>query len=278
MTPKLTISFLLVALAVALLLYVWTPPPGSQTAFAWIYSEVLIDEALLLLSVTVLLIPLVNRHFDSLLRHEVRLTRPVMVLAVLALVLGLLLFAFWAMVDLLGGYGGPGYTWSTYPFIAAIYNGIGLSRLPFPNRQGVVGFLSFCVAVSSFMALRARRGIGIAVRDGVAFFAAPILVVFELALWYNAPLDMYWHVTKFTSWSLGVYPGAAGYFVWTGNVYLLSNWSVLIVSSILILISVFHHLNSYMTRRTQPVTIQGEATVPQTVQANPPRAGSLLSS
>ena len=239
MNRRLLLAFCpLVALAVALLLYVWTPPPGSQTAFAWIYSEVLIDEALLLLSVTVLLIPLVNRHFDSLLRHEVRLTRPVMVLAVLALVLGLLLFAFWAMVDLLGGYGGPGYTWSTYPFIAAIYNRV--EFLHGTDMMGMEGFSSFCIAVLGFVTLRTRHGIGTAVKDGVTLFAAPIIMVFELALWYCSPAVMYWKVTGFTPWSLGSYLTAQQFqivmnspyvFSWGGNVYLLSNWLALIVSS-----------------------------------------------
>ncbi len=223
----------------------------------------MIDEALLLLSAVALVIPLVNRHFGSVLRHKVQLPRPVRALAMLALVIGLLLFAYWAMTDLLGGYNGPGYARATYPFVAAIYSAIGFNRFAVWDQQGVIGFLSFCVALLGFMTLRAWRGIGTAVKDGVALFAAPIMVVFELALWYCAPLDMYWHVTTFTSWSVGRYLTAEEFrvmmnsnliFVWAGTVYLLSNWIVLIASCLLILISIFYRFNaadrrSYYQRR-----------------------------
>lgn len=247
---KLTIAFLLVALVVGLLLYVWTPSPLSpQSRFTWVYGEVLVDEALLLLSVAILLIPLVNRRFDSILRRKVQLAGPVRALATLALVGGFLLFAFWVMIDLMGGYNGPGSV--------AIYKDIGLNHLPLWDKQGVIGFLSLCFAVLGFMVLRARQGIGVAVRDGVSFFAAPILLVFELALWSDVPLDMYWHVTTFASWSLGrpltatefasmIYPHLD--VAWGGNVYLLSNWLVLIVSFLLILISVFYRFNRKRTR------------------------------
>jgi hypothetical protein len=242
MAPKLKITFLLAALVAVLLLYMWTPPSSSQAAFTWVYREVLVDEVLLLLLVTTLLVPLVNRRFDSFLRHEVRLAWPVRALALLASVLGFLLFAFWATVDILGGYGGPGYTFSTYPFIVTIYKDIGLNHIAFRNQQGVMGFSSFCVSMLGFMILRARRGIRAAVRDGVTRLAAPVILVFELALWNYVPLDMYWHAITFAPWSVGRYPTAGFYgFVWAGNVYLLSNWLVLIASFLLILISVFYH-------------------------------------
>ncbi|MGP8126090.1 MAG: hypothetical protein ACLQEQ_09575 [Nitrososphaerales archaeon] len=254
---KLSIAFLLVALVVALLLYVGTPPPAStavgdanaQYRFAWVYSEVLIDEVLVLLAVVVLLVPLVNQRSDSFLRRQVKLARPVRVLAMTALVVGFLLFAFWVVIDLLGGYNGPGSV--------AIYKDIGLNHLALWDRQGVIGFLSFFVSVFGFMALRAERGIGTALRDGVSLFAAPILAVFELALWSDVPLDMYWHVTTFASLSLGSYltPDQfssmmnTGYvFTWTGNVYLLSNWLVLVASFLLFLIAVLYRLNPKRTR------------------------------
>jgi hypothetical protein len=246
------VAFLLVASVIAVLLYVWTPPPATQTVgdvnaqarFVWVYSEVLIDEALLLLAAIVLLTPLFERYFDSILSREIRLKRWGRALAMLGLVGGFLLFAFWVVIDLLGGYGGPGSV--------RLYNDLGLNNLPLWDKQGVIGFLAFIVSVLGFMTLRAGRGIGQAVREGVSFFAAPILFVFELALWYNIPLDMYWHVTTFASWSLGVYLTdtqfaymmQSGYdFVWAGNVFLVSNWLVLLVSFLLILISVLHYLN-----------------------------------
>jgi len=262
LTSKLTkVVFLLIALVVALLLYVWTPSPVSQTAtdaatlnlahsrFTWVYSEVLIDEVLLLLLVAVLLIPLVNRHFDSVLRRKVQLAGPIRALPILAMVVGFLLFAFWVIIDLMGGYGGPG--------TVAIYNNLGLNQLPLWDKQGIIGFLSFFFSVLGFVLLRARQSIGVAVRDGIGFFAAPILLVFELALWSDVPLDMYWHVTTFASWSLGTYLGKAQFqlvmsphlsVAWAGNVYLLSNWLVLIVSLLLILISVFYRYRSKRTR------------------------------
>ena len=237
-------------MVVALLLYVGTPSPLSpQSRFTWVYSEVLVDEALLLLSVAALLIPLANRHFDSLLRRKVQLAGPIKALAALSMVVGFLLFAFWVMIDLMGGYNGPGSV--------AIYKDLGLNHIALWDKQGVIGFLSLCFAVLGFTVLRARQGIGVAIRDGVSFFAAPILLVFELALWSDVPLDMYWHVTTFASWSLGRYVTAeefafmmnSGYdFVWAGNVYLLSNWLVLIVSFLLILISVFYRFNPKRTR------------------------------
>jgi len=258
---RLSIVFLLFALVVVLLLYVGTPPPVSQTAvdpntlslaqsrFAWIYSEVLIDEALLLLAVAVLLIPLVNRRFDSTLSRKVQLAGAVRATAMLAVVVGFFLFAFWAAIDLMGGYNGPGSV--------AIFNDLGLNRLGHWDEQGVIGFLSLCIAVLGFVALRARQGIGVAVRDGVSLFAAPILLVFELALWSDVPLDMYWHVTTFASLSLGTYLGTEQFadiisphldVVWGGNVYLLSNWFVLIASFLLILISLLYRLNPKRTK------------------------------
>ena len=258
---KSSLAFLLVALIVALLLYFLTPPPVSQTAvdtntlllaqarYNWIYGEVLVDEALLLLSVAVLLIPLVNRHFESTLSRKVQLTRPFRALATLAMVVGFLLFAFWAAIDLMGGYNGPGSV--------AIFKDLGLNHLGLWDEQGVIGFLSLCMAVLGFTMLRAEKGIGVAVTDGVSLFAAPILFVFELALWSDVPLDMYWHVTTFASLSLGTYMGEQQFaavmsphllVVWAGNVYLFSNWLVLIVSFLLILILLLYRLNPKRTK------------------------------
>jgi hypothetical protein len=199
--------------------------------FIWLYGEVVADETFLLLLAVMLLISPLDRRLGSTLSRRIYMPLPVKVLAALALVVGFLLFAFWAMVDLLGGYLGPGYTISTYPTISAIYHAIGSNHIVTFDTQGVMGFLSFSVAALGFVALRVHCGIGTAVRQGIAFFAAPMLVAFELALWNAAPLDMYWHVTTFASWSLGKYPAAvefAGLSVpWAGNVYLLSNWFVL---------------------------------------------------
>jgi len=217
----------------------------DQLRFTWIYTVLVVDETVILLSVVISLIPLFNRRFGSVLKRKFEPTWPVKVLAILGLVVGLLLFGFWVMVDILGSYGGPGYTWSTYPSVAAIYNSIWLFQGY--DRMGQEGFLSFCVAVLSFMVLRAKRGIGVAVKDGVIFLAAPIIIVFELMLWTYIPLDMYWKVTGFTSWSLGTYLTAGEFasmtntsliLAWAGNVYLLSNWFVLLASSSLLVLGI----------------------------------------
>jgi hypothetical protein len=209
---------------------------SPQYRFIWIYGEVVVDEALLLLLAVVFMILPFNRHLGPALARKVYLPRPAKALALLAVVIGSLLFVFWVMIDLLGGYAGPSYAISTHPAITTILDAIGFGRLSIWDRQGVMGFLSFGVALLGFMALRADHGIGTAVRQGIAFFAAPILVAFELALWYVAPLDMYWHVTTFASWTLGRYLTAAEFsslmnssliFSWAGNVYLVSNWLVL---------------------------------------------------
>lgn len=222
-----------------------------QFRFTWVYSEVVIGETLLLLLVAVFLILPFNRRFGSILRHEVQLARPVRALAALALVVGLLLFAFWAMVDLLGGYGGPGHTFSTYPLIASVYNSVWF--LHGQDQMGKEGFLSFCVATIGFIALRARHGVGTAVKDGVTLFAAPIVMVFEFALWYFMPVVMYWKVTGFAPWSLGTYLTVdqfasmmhTGFFTWAGNIYLLSNWFVLMAASFLTLVG----FTSFLVRK-----------------------------
>lgn len=254
MTPRLSLVFPLAALVVALLLYLLTPPPPSQTAaaalqfrFTWVYGEVLVDELLALLVVTLWFFPLVSKHLGTFLSHKIQLAGPARVLAIVVTVVGFLIFAFWAMTDCLGGYNGPGYAISNYPYVAAIYNGLGFDRLGFWDQQGIIGFLSFCVSVLSLMFLRAGRGVGTAIREGVTFFAAPVLLVFEFALSNYAPLDMYWHATTFTSWSLGSFLTVAEfqammnsgyYFVWEGNVYLLSNWFVLLASFALLMLGI----------------------------------------
>jgi len=241
-TTKLSIIFLVVAFFLCLLLYLLTPSSGSLSAFAWTYREVVVDEVLLLLVVMSLLVPFADRHLGPILRHRTTMAWPMRVLAMIVFIGGYLLFAFWVLVDLLGGYGGPGYTFSAYPSIVSIYDAVGLNHITIADKQGELGFLSFCVSASAFILLRTRKGIGAAIRDGITLFAASLLFIFELGLWTYVPLDMYWHVATFASWSLGRYPTAGSPFVWTGNVYVLSNWLVLVVSSLLILISILFRL------------------------------------
>ncbi|MGD0319711.1 MAG: hypothetical protein ABSB56_08445 [Nitrososphaerales archaeon] len=230
--------FVVVALGIAGLLFVLTPPhasaaisdPKAQFRFLWVFSEVLIDEILVLLAVVLFIVPPVNRQFGSFLKREIRLSRPVKALAGLAVVAGLFLFAFWSEIDLTGGYAGP-------------------SRILFDiygtYKGGVEGFSGFCVAGLGFILLRSKRGIGTALRDWFTL-AAPIVMAFELAIWYFMPVDMWLHVTNLAYWSPGRYLTSTQFafmmdapnFSWCGNIYLLSNWNVLVLSSLVLLVSV----------------------------------------
>ena len=240
------LGFVLISSAIALLLYLLTPAVSqagsdatAELRFTWIYSELLVDETLLILSAMVLLVPQINHRFDSVLSRGFSLTRPVRYAATLALVGGTLFFAFWASLDILGGYSGPGYTLAKYPLTSSIYYDLGLDRLPVWDKQGVLGLSSFIVAALGFMTLRVRRSIRAAVKDGLTLFVAPVLALFELALWIGAPLDMYWAATTFVEWPMGRFLTIDQFtamtnspypFIWVGNIYWVSNWLVLIVS------------------------------------------------
>lgn len=163
-----------------------------EPPFWWVYGEVLVAETLLLLSAAILLVPLIVGRFGSILKRKILLARPVKILAVLGLAVGSFSFAFRAMFDVMGGYNLTGNVLKGSEYLRAYpsVNALG-------NLAVFSPFLGFCIAVLGLVALRVGRSIGTAVRDGIAFFAAPVLVIFELALWYSAPLDMYWHVTDF---------------------------------------------------------------------------------
>lgn len=258
----LKLTFLVAAFLLAVLMYVGTPQSAASTTsdvsaqnrFAWIYAEVVVDEVLLLISMTVLLTPVIGGRLNSVLSREIRLAKTTKILAAAVLAVGLVFFGFWATVDLLGGYGGPGYTFSNYPLLDSIYRGLRFSSLPISDEQGKIGFLSLCVSLAGFMALRVGEGLRTALREGLCSFASPILVIFELALWSVAPADMYWHVTTFLPWSIGSYLTESqfasmthsGNFVWGGGVFLVSNWFVLIAA---IVIFTFGNLP---TRGVQP--------------------------
>jgi len=267
--PRLTVvmrGHLVRALGIALLLLglalLWLLPqaallPGSDNSaehsYVYIYSQLLMGETLVILSTLILLIPPINHRFDKVLSRSLRLPRPVRDAAVLALVGGTLFFAFWAMIDILGGYNGPGYALTNYPLPSAIYYDLGLDRLHVWDKQGVLGFLSLSAAALGFMTLNARKSIRVAVKDGLTLFVAPVVALFELALWNGAPVDMYWHATSFVAWPLGRFltidqftmmTGAPYIFVWSGEIYLVSNWLVLIISSLLIACAVLYPLVS----------------------------------
>jgi hypothetical protein len=87
-----------------------------------------------------------------------------------------------------------------------------------PSEVGVAGFLSFCAGVVGTVGYRIGEGFGKSLTDAVVFVAAPLLTIFELAIWLFFPLQMSWFATNFTR------PLAFD------GVYLVSNWLVLNVS------------------------------------------------
>lgn len=232
--------------AVAIILY-WQSNLAPDLRFPWIYAGVVVDETLLLVAVAALVIPALNRSLRFF-RRRVTLPLPARVLALLVMTAGLLIFAFWTTVDLLSGYNSfPSYAFLVHPYLATIYRDSGLEAVSIPDKNRVLGFVSFCTSVLAFMALRLGSGIGRALRDGIFFFAAPLVIAFEIALLCYAPLEMYWHVAAFAPWSLGRYITPVEFeqvmhsqyqFTWAGNVYLLSNWFALLAASGLLVLGV----------------------------------------
>lgn len=208
-----------------------------EMPFTWAYGALVTSETLFVVLIVAMLVPLLEGHFPSL-RHRVRLVAAVKVLAVLVMVAGSFVFVFWAAVDVMSGYNAfPSFALSNYWYLEAIYRDSGLQALALPDKNRLIGFVGFCIAELAFISLRLGKGIGAAVRQGVLFFAAPAVLGFELALLYYAPIEMYWHVVAFAPWSLGRYITPYQFltatdseytFTWAGNVYLLSNWFVLL--------------------------------------------------
>jgi hypothetical protein len=82
----------------------------------------------------------------------------------LVLLVGLFVFAFWAVADLLGGYNGYGYSFSMHPFLPVIYNDTGLWFFRSWDA-GDQASLFLVIATSGFFALRVSGGIGAALKD-----------------------------------------------------------------------------------------------------------------
>lgn len=178
---------------------------------------------------------------SGLLRTRLDLPKGLKVAAVVVFVWGSFAFAFWSIADVLGGYMGYGYSFSTYPILAAIYNNsIGLVPFLSARDKGTQASFYLALALLALVALRMDRGLGTALKDTMTLFAAPIVVVFELGVWYFAPEDMTWHVTDYL-WIGGVNDG--GWRIYDfgssyGNVvlgdYLVSNFLVLFVALVLV--------------------------------------------
>jgi len=147
----------------------------------------------------------------------------------LALVCGFV-FAFFATIDVLGGYNGPYSSLEASPALRTVYNLLGLSYSKSWN-VGATAFFFFGLAMLGLVALLANRGLGAAIRDTVTLFAAPALIIFELGLWYFAPEDMTWHATSFL-WMGGVNDhGYRALSLAAGVTYYpMNNWLVLFVA------------------------------------------------
>jgi hypothetical protein len=139
-------------------------------------------------------------------------------------------FAFFATIDVLGGYNGPYSSLEAYPTLRTVYKLLGLSYSKSWNL-GVTAFFFFGLAMLGLVALLANRGLGAAIRDSVTLFAAPALIIFELGLWYFAPEDMTWHATSFL-WMGGVndYGYRALSLAASVKYYPINNWLVLFVA------------------------------------------------
>jgi hypothetical protein len=242
MPSRLTQAYLLVVvflLSAALCVYLFYTPPGlsSGPAFVAKYAGFVLMETVGVAVLLLLLVPPLSGRLAQRLERGVALGRLSRAVAALALVLGLVLFTFWAAVDFLSGYSEfPFFAFQNYPITRTIYDAMGLGLVPFPDKDRVIGIAAFAVATSAFASLRLGRGLGVALRDALLYFALPIVIAFELALWYFVPAEMYWHFASFVPWSLGNYLDVNQYyvvyhegprFVWGGNIYLVSNWFVL---------------------------------------------------
>ncbi len=103
---------------------------------------------------------------------------------------------------------------------------VGLGLLGLPYAVGVVGFLSFLAGVLGTFGYRVQEGLGKSLTEAIVFVAAPFLIVFELSIWHFFPIQMSWFATTFAR-PLAFY-----------EVYLVSNWLILVVSAVLLVLGV----------------------------------------
>jgi hypothetical protein len=188
------------------------------------------------------------------LRSKADVPSPLRAAALAIFVLGSFVFAFWATADVVGGYNGYNYIFFADPTFPMVYSHtIGLIPYVTSLDKGTQASLFMGLATLGLVLFRLNRGIGAALKDAVTLFVAPCLVVFELALWSQAPEDMSWHVTDFL-WMGGIadggirqrdflllpfhnYPAVpGGHFVgaYVSGPYIFSNWFVLSVALFLV--------------------------------------------
>jgi hypothetical protein len=219
-----------------------TDPTGVAAPTPEFWIEV--DIALVLFSIFVAFMEpirnLMNKKLPKVanfFQRRAKIPPALRILSVAIALIGIFVFGFWMIADVLGGLNGYGYSFSTHPYLPKIYDTFHLGYITAFMRDihqssvGAESTLFFSIALIALILFQLNRGIGTALKDTLTLFAAPCLVAFELALWNFATPDMSWHVATFLSIG-GVYD--YGYRALSGGQYLVSNWFVLLVAIILI--------------------------------------------
>lgn len=219
-----------------------TVPIGIASPTPDFWLEV--DVGVALFSIYVVFMGPIRNLFDKKLpkittffQRKVRIPTALRIASLVVGIIGIFVFGFWMIADVLGGLNGYGYSFSTHPYLTTIYNTFGLNYISsfmkndiHQSSVGAESTLFFSLALIFLIVFQLNRGIGTALKDTITLFAAPCLIAFELALWYFATPDMSWHVATFLSVG-GVYD--YGYRALSGGQYLVSNWFVLLVAIIL---------------------------------------------
>ncbi len=159
---------------------------------------------------------------------------------VVVAIFGFFVFGFWMAADVLGGLNGYGVSFDTHPILPKIYNALDFNALgnfikTFYHAptgfEGAEAIFFFSIAMLCTLLIQLDRGIGSALKDTLTLVIAPILIVFELAVWNYATQDMSWHVATF------LYIGGSndhGYRIYSSGQYLLSNWFVFAIAILLV--------------------------------------------
>jgi len=234
----LVVAFVLGSMLVILALMLSQPLDALATPTPVCIEEIEVISAVFLAFVAVMqpaedALERSGSPLSRLLRMKVEVPRPIRAVALITFVGGSFAFAFWATADVLGGYNGYSYSFFVHPVLLMIYNDT-VSLVPYLNARdkGTQASFYFGLAMLGLATFTLNRGVGKAILDTITLFAAPCLVVFELALWNYAPEDMTWHVTDYL-WMGGLADNGVRPLD-SGGPYLFSNWLVLCVALFLV--------------------------------------------
>ena len=151
----------------------------------------------------------------------------VRLIALLGTAAGLIVFGALAFLDIVST---PIRTPGPLILAAILGNNVNYFGGPPPlsllEVMGKEGFVAFIVATVCMFAYRVREGVLKGLWKALALFAAPVLIVFEIALFLFTPINMTIHVTQFlANTTLGD---------------ILTNWFVLVVSAGLLVMALTH--------------------------------------